>query len=144
MPPGCPKRPRQETEMLNHILQSLDHIVSKHPATGIIVTGDFNHMKDATLKRFPLKQVVKTPTHRDGILDCIYTNLGDYYSVPTVSPGVGLSRHRVVSIRPKIVTLKKESFVIHTRVNTKEAKAAFTQGLSQVNWTPLYRAVSCH
>ena len=76
------------------------------------------------------------PTHGDDILDCIYTNLGDYYSVPTVSPRVGLSRHRVVSIRPKIVTPNMESFVIHTRVSTKEVKAAFTQGLSQVNWTP--------
>ena len=103
MPPGCPKRPRNEKSMIDHIIKALDFITVKHPSTGIIITGDFNRMKDATLKRFPLKQIVWEPTHGDAILDCIYTNLAEYYSTPSVQPGLGLSRHGVVQCTPLIV-----------------------------------------
>ena len=55
MPPGSQTHPRQEKEMICHIIKSMDFISSKHPQTGFFVVGDFNRMKDARLKHYPLK-----------------------------------------------------------------------------------------
>ena len=74
IPPGSSIRPRKETQYVTHILHSLETIMRSHPDSGLFVVGDFNHMKDKHIKNFPLKQIVKLPTHVTSILDCIYTN----------------------------------------------------------------------
>ncbi len=143
LPPGCTGRPSKEKAMVRHIIHSLDTISRKHPNTGIFVVGDFNHMKDQQLKNFPLQQIVKDPTHGESILDCMYTNLSAYYNQPTTHPGLGLCRHSVVCCKPLAVTPNRSTVQTQSRKMTHDAKASFTQSLSQVDWTPLYRLQTC-
>ena len=58
MSPECPARPRKEKEYITHILTCLDTVTRRHPSSGIIIMGVFNHMKDNLLKRYPLTQTV--------------------------------------------------------------------------------------
>lgn len=138
MPPGCPERPRNERQYVSHILQSLDTISRAHPDTGIFVVGDFNHMKDKHIKNYPLKQLVKSPTHMASILDCIYTNLEQYYNAPSLSPGVGLSRHAMVMCKPKLVLPNKQIITLRHRTNSHNAKCLFVNDLKNMNWHRLY------
>ena len=61
MPPGSSVRPRRDAQHVSHIIHCLDTICKSHPDTGILVIGDFNHMKDKYIKSFPLKQIVNVP-----------------------------------------------------------------------------------
>ena len=143
MPPGSKTRPRNETAMIRHIINSLDFISSKYPQTGFIVTGDFNKMKDNQLKQYPLKQIVTTPTHENAILDCIYTNMAPYYQQPSIHPGLGLSRHEVVLCHPNNKQPNTDTVTRVTRVNSTNAKSLFKMDLSNIDWTPLYQMKSC-
>ena len=129
-----------------HVYTSLDSVMSLHPSAGIILTGDFNRMPDAILKRnYKLKQIVKGATRNNASLDLIYTNMSDVYYEPTVEPALGLSDHQVVVCQPK------PSFALqpakkHTRVIRRflpQAKAAFKDELQEVDWTPLYQCIPC-
>ena len=64
---------------ITHILSCLDTVTRRHPSSGIIIMGDFNHMKDNLLKRYPLTQTVKSPTHGTSILDCVYSNISGFF-----------------------------------------------------------------
>ena len=70
-----------------NILDSENYFISliKYRVSGIFVVGDFNHMKDKSIKNFPLKQIVKSLIHVSSILDCIYTNIDQYYKTPDLS-----------------------------------------------------------
>ncbi len=143
MPPGCPARPRMEKEYISHILKCLDTITQHHPLTGIFLMGDFNHMKDSLIKKYPLKQIVKQPTHGKSILDCVYTNISDYYLVPSIHPGLGLCHHSIVCCPPTHVTPNKSFTSISRRINSHSAKSTFVSHLKQVNWSSIYLIVSC-
>ncbi len=143
MPPGCTARPRKDREYVSHILHSLDTISHKHPETGICVVGDFNHMKDKYIKTFPLKQIVKSPTHMLSIIDCVYTNLNHYYKVPELFPGLGLSMHKIVLCAPNIVKPNRQTVTLRYRINSHTAKTVFVDALKRVNWTPLYNMLCC-
>ncbi len=143
MPPGCPARPRMEKEYIAHILKCLDTITQHHPSTGILLVGDFNHMKDSLIKRYPLKQTVKQPTHEKSILDCVYTNISDYYLVPSIHPGLGLCHHSIVCCTPTHVTPNKSSTTISRRLSSHSAKSTFVFHLKQINWSCIYQIASC-
>ena len=143
MPPGCPARPRKEKEYITHILSCLDTVTRRHPSSGIIIMGDFNHMKDNLLKRYPLTQTVKSPTHGTSILDCVYSNISKYYATPTIHPGLGLCHHFSVICTPLNLKPNRKAVIITKRVFTHGAKSKFTEQLKCVNWIPLYKLASC-
>ena len=89
--------------MLNHIDQSLDYIRRHHRYTCIIITEDFNKMKDSNLKRnHNLKQIVDLPTRGNALLDNICTNIPNVYQRPVIRAAIGLSDHKVVVCIPSI------------------------------------------
>jgi len=59
--------------MIAHILDCLDKITSQHPQSGVILTGDFNKIRNAAILSYPLKQIVRSPTRGSAILDKMYT-----------------------------------------------------------------------
>ena len=101
--------------------------------SGIFVVGDFNNMKDKHLKNYPLKQIVKLQTIVTLILDCIYTNIDQYYKTPELSPGLGLSLHKVVRCKPKLIAPNKRTFTQTYRTNSNNARSAFVDALKTVN-----------
>ncbi len=138
MPPGCTARPRKDSQYVSHILHSLDSISHSHPDCGIMVVGDFNHMKDKHIKNFPLRQIVKSPTHLNSTIDCVYTNLYRFYNTPSLFPGLGLSLHQIVCCIPKDNLPNKQTVTLRHRTNDQNAKSLFVSALKNVNWVPLY------
>ena len=124
-------------------MKSLDIITRKHPQTGIFLAGDFNHMKDTQIKTFPLKQIVKFPTHGNSILDCVYTNMSEHYRKPEGDPGLGLSHHSVVLVKPGITDTNREQTTFMRRVNKPENQAGMIQDLKDIKWEDLYRNPTC-
>ncbi len=115
-----------------------------HEPPGLVVLGDFNHMHDVQLKRYPLKQTVKSPTHAKSILDCVYTNISKYYLVPTIHPGLGLCHHSIVCCTPNnAIVPNKKSVIINRRINTHSAKMRFVDELNTVSWAELYKMPKC-
>ena len=142
LPPGCPARPKKEKEYITHILICLDIVTRRHSSSGIIIMGDFSHMKENLLNRYPLTQTVKSPTYGTSILDCVYSNISKYYATPTIHPGVGLCHHLSVICTPLNLPNKK-AVIITKRVFTHSAKSKFTEQLKCVNWIPLHKLASC-
>jgi len=68
-----------ESVTRKHILDCLDTVTRDHPYAGVVLVGDFNKRRDATLPSYPLKQVVRSFTSGAAILDKIYTNIQDWY-----------------------------------------------------------------
>ena len=56
-PPGA-----NNYEMSNHIINSLDTITRKHPHAGIMLLGDFNQLKDQTIRKWLKKQQEEKPS----------------------------------------------------------------------------------
>ena len=75
--------------MTAHIIDCIDDITKDHPHAGIVLLGDFNRLRDAALLTYPLRQVVRSPTRGEAILDKIYTNLYEWYGRPEILPSIG-------------------------------------------------------
>ena len=83
--------------MVNHICHCLDYIFQRHPQTGIILSGDFNHLPERYLKtHYRLTQIVTVRTRGDATLDKINTNMDKLYGQPHTSCPVGNADHNVV------------------------------------------------
>ena len=63
------------------------------------------------------------------ILDCIYTNIDQYYKTPELSPGLGISLHKVVQCEPKLIASNKRTFTQTYRTNSQSARSAFVDAL---------------
>ena len=86
-----------DAAMKDYLMSSLVSLEATYPNCAFILAGDFNRtflpMIQSALKSFNLKSTVNFPTRGDRALDQIFTNLDDYFSVPTCLPPFGLSDH---------------------------------------------------
>jgi len=55
--------------MTHHIIKCIDKITQQHPYAGVMVQGDFNRLKDDSLRSYPLTQLVHLPTRKQAVLD---------------------------------------------------------------------------
>jgi hypothetical protein len=95
-PPGISAQ--EGSDLIEHIIDSLDQVCSAFPDCGIVITGDFNMLNVADLlSSHNLKQVVREPTRGNNILDLIITNMFHFYSTPTVTAPLGRSDHHVIN-----------------------------------------------
>ena len=90
---------------------------------------------------FPLKQIVKSTTRGQSILDKIYTNIGEWYQQPFSIPPIGQSDHNPIvmpalSIDPRLPPSTNISVV---RRLAPSGKAFLQQAVQQLDWSPLYR-----
>ena len=107
--------------LVEHLLSSVDHLRSKHPDIGILITGDFNRMNTFQLiNGNDLSQIVDFPTRGKATLDLMLTsgNLRECYEKPYPLSPLGLSDHSCVIWKPK-----------HHRVAKCEHKAQITRPL---------------
>ena len=134
-PPGS-----DDWKMTQHLVSCIDTIRNKYPLTGIVVCGDFNHMKDSYFKSScNLKQLITSPTHGRSTIDLFYTNMDDLFQVPKHEPGIGLSHHQVIvmtSARKK--KPDKPHFVERRKQGPKE-RSALVSAVDQLDWTPILR-----
>ena len=131
--------------MSKHITTCVDKILQKYTKSGLLILGDFNHMRDTFMKRTcALTQTVKKPTHMKSTIDLCYTNMRDYYGTPKHEPGIGLSKHQVIICVPCTsgVEHPKTEYVSRRCQGNKE-RAALCRVIQAVNWEPLYQMQSC-
>ncbi len=136
----------QHREMTEHIIKSVDHILSHHPVCGIVLVGDFNQLPDhGIISQCKLKQIVTKPTRENATLDKIFTNMILLYSEPSVLPKLGTSDHSMVLMKPSIRNSFKtgQKYSVTTRCMGPNEKALFSHDLQHVNWAPLYRTEHC-
>ena len=64
----------------DHLITNIDTVMRKHPECGVIITGDFNQLRDNFMKtHYRFVQVVNVVTRGHAILDKIWTNMEEVY-----------------------------------------------------------------
>ena len=127
--------------MRDYLITCIDTILRKHPNCGIILTGDFNQLRDGFLStHYKYRQLVNKPTRLDAILDKIWTNMSVVYDSPEVLHQLGASDHRMVLFSPSGDPSLDTGSVQHvvTRCMGHTERVMFASALSQVRWEPLF------
>lgn len=129
-------------ELIDHLLESMDRIASKHPSAGFVLMGDFNELDTTplTLNR-DFVQVVDRPTRGNVTLDKIVSNLGHFYLTPLILPPLGSSDHSAVLWSPSTYVPKpNRSYTRTTRPMPDSAIREFGQKLLDCDWSSVYDA----
>ena len=135
------------SSMREYLIATLDGILRCHPDCGIILTGDFNQLRDMFLRTqyYGFAQLVNTATRNSAILDKLLTNMDSVYDTPVVLDTLGRSDHRMGLLKPscdaRLDTGNIQRVVVR-RFTTNE-KAAFSSALSRVRWEHLYAMATC-
>ncbi|XP_072041244.1 uncharacterized protein [Amphiura filiformis] len=143
--PGDP----HEQELIEHLLDSIDKISSKHPDAGISLIGDVNQLDITQILAASHKfaQVVDKPgdkpTRGDSILDKIVTNLSTFYNTPIVSAPIGTSDHRTVLWTPKDHEIRSNSVHIRKVRPLKDSNLReFGRWITSHTWTEVTEAAN--
>ena len=132
--------------MVKHINHSLDRTQQQHPHTGMMPLGDFNNLKDVTLKRnHSLRQIVKKPTRDKSMLDKIFTNMETVYGEPEILAPIGLSDHNIVVCYPALSSNYVAPTVnrVATGSQRHSDRALFINALQEICWEPMYSSNTC-
>ena len=123
--------------MLNYLIEKLTLIESQYANCGVIMLGDFNHLRHVINKLnhiFNLKQIVPFATRGSNKLDLILTNLKNFYNTPVKRPNFGLSDHATVEVQPKQrVQLPRGQFIVKKRDLRPSSRFAMRLYLQQVD-----------
>lgn len=133
-----------EAGLAEYLISSLDIVLDKNPNAGIFLVGDFNRFNFRILSNnFNLRQLVKAPTRGSATLDLILTNLCEHYRKPDILPGIGLSDHKSIIIRPLIQVKKEKAKVVYRRSVQTYMKDGFGRWLMSTDFTFLEAFPSC-
>ena len=90
-----------DAAMRDYLIHSIDSVLRKYPESGIVISGEFNQLRDSFLRtHYRFKQVVQAPTRGLAILDKLWTNMYDMYEVPYVLSQLGTSGHNGILWKP--------------------------------------------
>ena len=143
---GIIYHPPQDDDAIftEHLISSLDAALNKYPNAGIMMVGDFNRLNYRYINNhFNLRQTVKNPTRGDAILDLIFTNLFHHYNTPEILPGIGLSDHNSLIIRPLTRTHKTKAETTFRRNVKPSMKSGFGRWLASTDWSFLETLSNC-
>ena len=145
---GCICHPphADNVSMHDYLINCVDSILRLHPSCGIIVTGDFNQLRDAFLyTHYSFKQVVDSPTQHLSILDKIWTNLSHIYD-KLVLLELGTSDHNVVLFSPSRCHLWTLATPSGSPLGAwvTERKLLLTQQFLKLTGDDLFNSESCH
>ena len=86
----APPKSKKNGRLLDHLVATTHHLLSKYPSAGVVLGGDKNDLKIAPLLAgIPrLRQIVTKPTYKLKTPDVILTNLHSLYDVPIITPPV--------------------------------------------------------
>ena len=146
--PPPPPPPAKDGPTIAHITRSLEFLLQRYPAAGVLLVGDFNKMRTSRVTgSFHLKQIVDKPTRKGAILDKILTNIADIYPTPEMCSHLGKSDHNIITAIPCMGTTWKHrpcsKTITTTRHVTAETKQTFTADLTSINWSSLFRLPTC-
>jgi len=126
--------------MNDYLTSCIDQFTRHHPGCGVLILGDFNRLPESSLRAYPLKQVVSSPTRADAILDKIFTNADKWYTAPVILPAVSNSDHFSVLYSPTLSSpqTKGHNVSYYRRSSDPNAKAMLCHAVQKLNWTPVY------
>ena len=128
--------------MVSHLIESVHKLYKKYSSPLFVILGDFNDLNvDELCDACKLKQVVRTPTRNQAILDLILTNeSSNFYKDPVSLPNIGGSDHLSVLYEPIILnqkgTPKRKIFI---RKFSKSAILEFGFWITSFKWTLLLK-----
>ncbi|KAI8518923.1 hypothetical protein Bbelb_021800 [Branchiostoma belcheri] len=97
-----PNSPHVEL-LVDHLVETIDSLTTKHPYIGVVIGGDFNPADTSRLcKNHNLHQIVNQPTRCQATLVLLFTDLKQYYSAPSVVDPLATSDHNVVLLQPRM------------------------------------------
>ena len=131
--------------MQSHLFQTLSEVEAKFYSCGIIIAGDFNRLNvNQIIKHFRLKQIVKSPTRGEAILDLILTNMHESYKSPQILPPIGLSDHNTVVVSPTHIVKKAKPTFVYKRDLRQSKKDAMGRFLQSILWPEIFaQSQSC-
>ena len=130
--------------LVDHLTINLDLALTKYPNAEIFLVGDFNRCPVSQLLRhFTLKQIVREATRNNVILDLILTNMATFCDPPLVTSPAGQSDHNSLICTFKKSQAKNMTTKVKRRKRNPTNRSAFGKWLADINWTTLYREVSC-
>ena len=131
--------------MQSHLFQTLSEVEAKFYSCGIIIAGDFNRLNvNQIIKHFRLKQIVKSPTRGEAILDLILTNMHEFYKSPQILPPIGLSDHNTVVVSPTHIVKKAKPTFVYKRDLRQSKKDAMGRFLQSILWPEIFaQSQSC-
>ena len=134
--------PRAENiAMLNYLIESLTSIESRYANCGILMLGDFNHLRHEIKKLnqiFNLKQIIPFATRGSNTLNLIVTSLQEFYNTPVKRPNFGVSDHATADVQPKDrVQLPAARFTVQKRDLRPNSRLAIRSYLKEVNVSTL-------
>ena len=128
------------------MITSLDTIVSCYPECGIILTGDFNQLRDSFLRvHYGYAQLVNVATRNGAILDKIWSNMSPVYAHPAWFSELGTSDHMMVLLVPSSYPTL-DTGMIQNRVIRRMGdieRMTFASALCRVRWEYMYAMDSC-
>ena len=125
---------------INHLFESMLIVESLFPTYGFIVAGDFNLVKPY----FGLKQLVKSATRGQAILDLILTNMAHFYSPPMIFPPFGLADHNTFFAKPRErVQGQSSRKYITTRDMRRSNLNALGRYFNNVDWSIIKSLTNC-
>ena len=138
-----PDNTKDQNLLEQHIVDTADSFLVKHPDAGLIITCDFNRMCIKSISRkLGVKQLVKFPTRADAILDLILTNMQDFHNEPTQLPPIGRSDHNSIILTSNgSVALKGINTTVYRRkisgINLSQVSNWLREKWDAVYYNPL-------
>ena len=142
-----PPNSKKHSKMLDHIISTSHHFLTKFPSAMLVLGGDINKLNiSPIISSLPrVRQIVTQNTRGDKILDVILTNFPQFYSVPVIYPpvppdkaGQGVaSDHSVPITRPLTQTTvgQVREYVTRTSRPLPESRIReFGQWITGVDW----------
>ena len=85
-----PPRSKKNRALIDHLTVTLSTLLTLHPNSGILISGDRNSIDIQTLCAIEpsLKELTRKPTRGHKCLDVILSNLGSYYEESSIIPPI--------------------------------------------------------
>ena len=98
------------------------------------------------LNSFYLKSAVTFPTRGDRTLDQIFTNISQFYNIPSSLPPFGLSDHQTVFMPARVgdTSFKPKRKTMKARDTRPSKRASLGLFLLEVPWSELLSEQTCH
>ena len=127
-----------------------DKLKSESPSTAIIAAGNFNPNSNGLnirtiTRQCHIKQIVKSSTRGNALLDLIITDIHKFNEDPEVLPPLGSSDHRRIVWKPKNRNLlgnkKGKRTITVVRPLRDPSMVLFEQFIREYNWSFIFNAV---
>ena len=132
--------------MREYMTTSLDSILRCYPECGIILTGDFNQLRDSFLRvHYEYAQLVNVATRNGAILDKIWSIMSPVYAHPAVLSELGSFDHRMVLLVPSSYPTLDTGMIQNRVIGCMGAteRMTFASALCRVRWEYMYAMDSC-